>query len=72
MAYRPLPEFNPEARFIANRAFTFNGQLLQPGEVVEGIPERRLRQLFEKRTVAIAPAAQPKEAAHAARKGKGK
>ncbi len=66
MAYRSLPKFNPEARFVVNRAFTYNGQLLRPGEAVQGIPERRLRQLYEKRTVVVAPA----PAAHAARKGK--
>jgi hypothetical protein len=71
MAYRSLPKFNPEARFVANRAFLYNGHALQPGEAVEGIPERRLRQLFERRDVAVAPAAaQHKEAAGAARKGK--
>ncbi len=74
MAYRPLPEFNPEARFIANRAFLYNGQKVQPGELVDGIPTRRLRQLYELRQVAMAPpAAGHKEAsaAHgAARKGK--
>ena len=51
MAYRSLPKFNPEARFIANRAFLYNGHTLQPGDAVEGIPERRLRQLFERRDV---------------------
>ena len=72
MAYRSLPKFNPEGRFIVNRPFVYNGQTLQPGELVEGIPARRLRQLFELRRVAPAapPAAQHKEAAHAARKGK--
>ena len=71
MAYRSLPKFNPEARFVANRAFLYNGHTLQPGEAVEGIPERRLRQLFERRDVAVAPAAeQHKEAAGATRKGK--
>ena len=74
MAYRSLPKFNPEAQFIANRAFLFNGQQLQPGDLVERIPERRLRQLYEKRDVVVAPAAtQRKEAgavAGAARKGK--
>ena len=74
MAYRSLPKFNPEARFIANRAFLFNGQNIHPGDLVEHIPERRLRQLYEKRDVVVAPAAtQRKEAgavAGAARKGK--
>ena len=71
MAYRSLPKFNPEARFIANRAFLFNGQRLHPGDLVEGVPERRLRQLYERRDVGVAPAApQHKEAAAAARKGK--
>jgi hypothetical protein len=71
MAYRSLPKFNPEARFIASRAFLYNGRTIQPGESVEGIPTRRLRQLFETRQVAVAPpAAQHKEAAPAARKGK--
>jgi len=71
MAYRSLPKFNPESRFIVNRPFLYNGQTLQPGELVEGIPTRRLRQLFEKRDVAAAPpVVQRKEAAHAARKGK--
>ena len=73
MAYRSLPKFNPEGRFVVNRPFLYNGQSLQPGELVEGIPPRRLRQLFELRHVApAAQAAQHKEAAHAARKGKGK
>lgn len=71
MAYRSLPDFNPEARFIANRAFLYNGQPLQPGDLVEGVPPRRLRQLYEVRWVAIAPEGDPrKEAAQAARKGK--
>ena len=71
MAYRSLPKFNREAQFIANRAFLYNGHTLQPGDAVEGIPERRLRQLFERRHVAVAPAvAQHKEAAVAVRKGK--
>jgi hypothetical protein len=71
MAYRSLPKFNAEARFIANRAFLYNGHKLQPGDAVEGIPARRLRQLFERRDVAVAPAVeQHKEAAGAARKGK--
>jgi hypothetical protein len=71
MAYRSLPKFNPEGRFIVNRPFLYDGQTLQPGELVEGIPTRRLRQLFELRQVAAAPpAAQHKEAAPAARKGK--
>lgn len=72
MAYRSLPKFNPEARFIANRAFTFNGRRLSPGEPIIGIPERRLRQLYEVRQVAIAPE-EPKHPAgahSAARKGK--
>ena len=44
---------------------------IEPGALVEGIPTRRLRQLFEMRQVASAPPAVPqKEAAHAARKGK--
>ena len=55
MAYRSLPKFNPEGRFIVNRPFLFKGQTLQPGELVEGIPTRRLRQLFELRHVAAAP-----------------
>ncbi len=73
MAYRSLPAFNPEARFIANRAFTFNGREIAAGDPVEGIPMRRLRQLFEVRKVT--PVAEPqverKQAgAHrAARKG---
>ena len=71
MAYRSLPKFNPEARFVANRAFLFNGLQLQPGDAVEGVPQRRLRQLFEARMVVAAPAAaQAKEAAGAARKGR--
>ena len=71
MGYRSLPKFDPEARFIANRAFLYNGHTLQPGEAVEGIPERRLRRLFERRHVTVAPAAaQHKETAPAARKGK--
>ena len=71
MAYRSLPKFNPEARFIANRAFLYNGQTIQPGDAVEGIPERRLRQFFERRDVGFAPTAtQHKEAATAVRKGK--
>lgn len=71
MAYRSLPKFNPEARFIANRAFLYNGQNIQAGDLVNGIPERRLRQLYERRDVGLAPAAaQHKEAAGAARKGK--
>ncbi len=71
MAYRSLSKFNPEGRFIVNRPFTYNGQTLKPGDLVDGIPTRRLRQLFELRQVAPAPpAAQHKEAAHAARKGK--
>ena len=71
MAYRSLPKFNPEARFIANRAFLFNGLQLQPGDAVEGVPQRRLRQLFEARVVIAEPAAaQVKEAAGAVRKGK--
>ena len=71
MAYRSLPKFNPEGRFIVNRPLLYNGQSLQPGELVEGIPTRRLRQLFETRQVTSAPpAAQHKEAAPAARKGK--
>ncbi len=73
MAYRSLPKFNPEGRFIVSRPFLYNGQSLHPGELVEGIPTRRLRQLFETRQVSLAPpAAQHKEAVHAARKGKGK
>ncbi len=71
MAYRSLPKFNPEARFVANRAFLYNGQQIRPGELVEGIPSRRLRQLYETRQVAVAPpAAQHREAAHASRTGK--
>lgn len=71
MAYRSLPKFNPEGRFVVNRPFLYNGQSLQPGELVEGIPTRRLRQLFERRDVGIVPpAAQHKEAAPAARKGR--
>ena len=71
MAYRSLPKFSPEGRFVVNRPFLYNGQSLQPGELVEGIPTRRLRQLFERRDVAIVPpAAQHKEAAPAARKGR--
>ena len=73
MAYRSLPNFNPEARFIANRAFLYNGQQIQPGELVTGIPERRLRQLFEGRHVqmdGVRPAARQGDAAGAARKGK--
>ncbi len=73
MAYRSLPKFNPEARFIANRAFLYNGQQIQPGELVEGIPTRRLRQLYEKRDVVVAPTAAPRKeasASGAARKGK--
>ncbi len=69
MAYRSLPLFSPEARFVANRAFLFNGQQFHPGDAVEGIPERRLRQMFESRWVAIMP---PEGAAHAARKEKSK
>ena len=68
MAYRSLPTFNPEARFIANRAFLFNGQQLQPGDAVGGVPERRLRQLYGMRHVLMAPAAaHRKDAAGAAR-----
>ena len=71
MAYRSMPKFIPEARFIAYRAFLYNGQQIQPGELVVGIPERRLRQLYGVRHVLMAPpAAQHKEAAGAARKGK--
>jgi hypothetical protein len=71
MAYRSLPKFNPEARFIANRAFLYGGRQIQPGEPVAGIPMRRLRQLYEKRDVAVAPpASQHKQAAAPARKGK--
>ena len=71
MAYRSLPKFNPEGRFVVSRPFIYNGRPLQPGQLVEGIPARRLRQLFETRQVSIAPpVAQHKEAAHAARKGK--
>lgn len=73
MAYRSLPKFKQEARFIANRAFLYNGQQIQPGELVEGIPTRRLRQLYEKRDVAVAPTAAPRKEASApgaARKGK--
>jgi hypothetical protein len=71
MAYRSLPKFNPEGRFIVNRPFLYNGQTLQPGELVEGIPTRRLRALYGMRHVLMAPApAQHKEAATAARKGK--
>jgi hypothetical protein len=71
VAYRSLPTFNPEARFLANRAFLFNGHQLQPGDAVEGVPERRLRQLYGMRHVLMAPAAaQRKDAAGAARKGK--
>jgi hypothetical protein len=70
MAYRSLPKFNPEGRFIVNRPFLYNGQTLQPGELVEGILTRRLRQLYGVRhVIAAPPAAQHKEAAHAARKG---
>jgi len=71
MAYRSLPKFKPEGRFIVSRPFLYNGQTLQPGALVDGIPTRRLRQLFETRRVASAPpATQQKEAAQAARKGK--
>ncbi len=74
MAYRSLPTFNAEARFVASRAFTFNGRAITVGEPVEGIPTRRLRQLFEVRTVSqVAPAAERRQTAgarSAARKGK--
>jgi hypothetical protein len=73
MAYRSLPKFDAEARFIANRALVLNGQNIQPGDLVEGIPERRLRQLYELRQIGVAPALQRKEAGTvvgAARKGK--
>jgi hypothetical protein len=71
MAYRSLPKSNPEARFIANRAFLFNGRQLQPGDAVDDVAERRLRQLYGMRHVLMAPAAaQRKDAAGAARKGK--
>ena len=73
MAYRSLPKFNPEARFIANRALLYNGQQIQPGALVTDIPQRRLRQLYGMRHVLMAPSAvQQKEAgAHsAAKKGK--
>ncbi len=74
MAYRSLPAFNAEARFVANRAFTFNGRAIAIGEPVEGIPTRRLRQLFELRRVSqVAPTAERKQTAgvhSAARKGK--
>ncbi len=74
MAYRSLPAFNAEARFAANRAFTYNGRAIAVGEPVEGIPTRRLRQLFEVRRVSqMAPAAERKQTAgaHSApRKGK--
>jgi len=73
MAYRSLPQLNREARFIANRAFLYNGQQIQPGDLVVDIPARRLRQLYDLRQVTMAPAAaQHREAsAHgAARKGK--
>jgi hypothetical protein len=71
MGYRSLPKFDANARFIANRAFLFNGQQILAGELVDGIPTRRLRQLFETRHVALAPGSVTrKEAAHTARKGK--
>ena len=70
MAYRSLPKFNPEARFIANRAFNFNGRQIAVGEPVEGIPERRLRQLFELRKVSPVTERKQLAAAHAGRKGK--
>jgi hypothetical protein len=73
MAYRSLPRFNPEARFIANRAFLYDGQQIQPGQVVDFIPTLRLKAIYHRRDVLMAPApAAQKEAAHAARKGKGK
>ena len=71
MAYRSLPKFDPSARYIANRAFLFNGAQIQPGDAVVGVPDRRLRQLYGMRHVLMAPpAAQHREAASAARKGK--
>ena len=71
MAYRSPPKFDREARFVANRAFLFNGLQIQPGDAVLGIPDRRLRQLYGMRHVLmVPPAAQHKEAAGAARKGK--
>lgn len=72
MAYRSMPKFNPEARFIANRAFLYNGQQVQPGQLVDFIPAQRLKAIYHRRDVVMAPAAQHKEAAPAARKGKGK
>jgi hypothetical protein len=71
MAYRSLPKFNPEARFVANREFLYNGQKIQPGDLVADIPERRLRQLYGMRHVLMAPAAaQQKEAVGTAKRGK--
>jgi hypothetical protein len=72
MAYRSLPKFNPEARFVANREFLYNGQKIQPGDLVADIPERRLRQLYGMRHVLMAPAAvaQQKESVGTAKRGK--
>ena len=70
MAYRSLPKFNPETRFEANRIFAFNGREFQPGEPVQDIPQRRLRQLFELRKVRPVEERKPAVADRAARKGK--
>ena len=72
MAYRSLPKFDPSARYIANRAFLFNGAQIQPGDAVVGVPDRRLRQLYGMRHVLMAPAAvaQQKEAVGTAKRGK--
>ena len=73
MAYRSLPRFNPEARFVANRAFLYNGHQIQPGELVANVPAAGLRKLYGMRHILMdtaPPASQHKEAAGAARKGR--
>lgn len=59
MVSRVLQRFNPEARFAVKRAFTCDGVRLSPGQPVPAIPPRRLRQLYERRLVTVAPPATP-------------
>ena len=70
MAYRSLPKFDPEARFIANRAFLITARHSSPesGRWHSGAPPAAVVRDAPRRHGP--PAAQHKEAAGAARKGK--
>jgi len=54
MAYHALPTFEAEGRFVAARPFLFRGRPLTKGDSVTEIPERRLRQLYDRRMVEYA------------------